>query len=199
MTDSTATAAAGWYDDPAGSGQKRWWDGTQWSEHLHDPSLEVYGVVAKPVVGAGTPVYNAFIWADRAVAAHLDSGSSHRSTWPGTCVRTMNGSSVLRWQLLCLFSLIGWVIYLVSVLLAYFDWKRLGRDGYVRPFHWAWAFLSAPVYIIGRSVIVKRRSGRGLLADLGLDRRRCLLARGGHREDHRSDVCGCSRPCQSFS
>jgi len=32
----------------------------------------------------------------------------------------------------------------------------------VRPFHWAWAFLYSGVYIIGRSIIVQRRIGRGL-------------------------------------
>ena len=57
----------------------------------------------------------------------------------------------------------GWGIYLVTALLAYFDWRKLGRDGYARPFHWAWAFLTGTVYVIGRSVVVRRRSGRGLL------------------------------------
>jgi hypothetical protein len=28
-------APQGWYDD--GSGKQRWWDGTQWTEHLADP------------------------------------------------------------------------------------------------------------------------------------------------------------------
>ena len=28
MTDTATTTPAGWYDD--GSGQQRWWDGTQW-------------------------------------------------------------------------------------------------------------------------------------------------------------------------
>jgi len=25
--------AAGWYDDPGGSGDQRWWDGTVWTQH----------------------------------------------------------------------------------------------------------------------------------------------------------------------
>jgi hypothetical protein len=25
----------GWYPDPAGSAQQRYWDGTRWTEHLH--------------------------------------------------------------------------------------------------------------------------------------------------------------------
>ena len=29
---------AGWYPDPAGGGGQRWWDGTQWSEHVAPPA-----------------------------------------------------------------------------------------------------------------------------------------------------------------
>lgn len=28
------TPPAGWYDDPSGSGGKRWYDGEKWTEHL---------------------------------------------------------------------------------------------------------------------------------------------------------------------
>jgi hypothetical protein len=42
----------------------------------------------------------------------------------------------------------------LSVWFAYLDWKKLERMGVVRPFHWAWTFLSPAVYTIGRSVIV---------------------------------------------
>lgn len=57
---------------------------------------------------------------------------------------------------------VGLVIYLVTVLLAYFDSRALAKAGIARPFHWAWAFLTNYVYVIGRSVVVRRRSGRGL-------------------------------------
>jgi hypothetical protein len=56
---------------------------------------------------------------------------------------------------------LGWIVYGVSVLLAYFDHKRLLRDGFDRPFHWAWTFFAGGVYVIGRSIIVRRRAGRG--------------------------------------
>jgi hypothetical protein len=58
----------------------------------------------------------------------------------------------------------AFLTYGASVLLAYFDSERLKRDGVVRPFHWAWSFLSGTVYVIGRSVIVaKVAPGRGLV------------------------------------
>jgi len=52
-----------------------------------------------------------------------------------------------------------------TVVLAFFDARTLASRGVPRPFHWAWSFfalLSAPVYMIGRSVVVRRRVGSGL-------------------------------------
>ena len=43
---------AGWYDD--GSGRKRWWDGTQWTEHL-EPSVPA--PVSTDVSGEGVSVW----------------------------------------------------------------------------------------------------------------------------------------------
>ncbi|WP_349897300.1 DUF2510 domain-containing protein [Parafrigoribacterium soli] len=166
MSGTGAGAAAGWYDDPAGSGQKRWWDGTQWTENLHDPALEVYGAQATPVVSAGTPVYNAFIWLIVLLPLLSIAGlvTFDLSDYLSHMVQSSSSSAAMMFSPAYLtLVLSGWLIYLVTVLLAYFDAKRLGRDGFVRPFHWAWAFLGSTVYIIGRSVVVKRRSGRGLL------------------------------------
>jgi len=36
--DPTPAVPAGWYPDPAGGGGQRWWDGTQWSEHVQPPA-----------------------------------------------------------------------------------------------------------------------------------------------------------------
>ncbi len=164
MTDSTGNPSMqpGWYADPAGSPRQRWWDGAAWTEHLHDPSLQIYGATAKPPVGPQTPVYNVFIWvivtlpvlSILALFAWDVTGYMARSVSSGL-------SAVLdpTWLLLMLLS---GTIYLGTATLAFFDWRQLGRDGFAAPFHWAWVLLSSGLYVIGRSVIVRRRAGRGL-------------------------------------
>jgi hypothetical protein len=56
----------------------------------------------------------------------------------------------------------GFVLYGLSALFAYRDWRTLQRRGVPRPFHFAFAFITSGVYIIGRSVVVRRRIGRGI-------------------------------------
>lgn len=58
-------------------------------------------------------------------------------------------------------SLAGWVIYGLCALFAYLDWKQLRTAGIPQPFHFAWVFLSSLVYVIGRAVVIRRRTGSG--------------------------------------
>ncbi|MDQ1580927.1 MAG: hypothetical protein QOD05_1702 [Microbacteriaceae bacterium] len=162
MTDSVQTPATppAWYPDPADATRLRWWDGGQWTAHLHDPSLAQQPVVSTPTVGPQTPVYNGFIWAI-VLLPLLSSIAFLTFDMNGYAIRSLSGERGVSLATVP-YSLIGWAIYLVIPLLAYFDRRRLQRDGYVRPFHWAWAFLNSAVYVIGRSVVVKRRSGRGI-------------------------------------
>jgi hypothetical protein len=60
---------------------------------------------------------------------------------------------------------IGWLIIGLSVLFGVLDWRALKKAGVPRPFHWAWIFFSVigvPVYMVGRSLVVRRRVGSGL-------------------------------------
>jgi len=64
-------------------------------------------------------------------------------------------------------TLLGYLLMGVGVLLGWLDWRELRRRGVPKPFHWAWGFFAFAgagtlVYLIGRSVVVRRRTGRGL-------------------------------------
>ncbi|MDQ1084588.1 MULTISPECIES: DUF2510 domain-containing protein [Microbacterium] len=64
-------------------------------------------------------------------------------------------------------SVLGILYNAATVLFAFLDWRQLRARGIARPFHWAWSFFvlaigSGLVYVIGRSVIVRRQTGQGL-------------------------------------
>lgn len=37
MSETTSTAPAGWYADPVNPQRSRYWDGSRWTDHLHQP------------------------------------------------------------------------------------------------------------------------------------------------------------------
>ncbi len=55
------------------------------------------------------------------------------------------------------------MIIAATIVFAFLDWRELKRRGVPAPFHWAFSFLALAgfgiVYPIGRSVVVKRRTG----------------------------------------
>lgn len=51
------------------------------------------------------------------------------------------------------------VLWIGTVLLAWLDHRTLRDRGLERPFPWAWAIIGPLVYLIGRSVVVRRRVG----------------------------------------
>lgn len=61
---------------------------------------------------------------------------------------------------------VAFVPLVVGLLLAAADRRILAARGVLRPLHWGWAVID-PVYVIGRSVVVRRRV-QGSLAPLWL-------------------------------
>lgn len=174
---ATGLAAPGWYADPPGTTTMRWWDGERWTEQTHDtaahagaaeanaqPYSQPYSMAQPlPAVPQGTPVYNFYIWAIvllpllslpplfminiESFAVSSASNPFAQYSDPGYLLLTA----------------LGWLSYAATVLLAFFDWRQLRNDGFASPFHWAFAFIpQVLVYVIGRSVVARRRSGRGL-------------------------------------
>lgn len=168
MTDSTQIELPqpGWYIDPS-SGRRRWWNGIAWTGEYDDTA------------GVGNPV---------GFGQHqMLSSSTSVNPWPiwvlvllpllpllplltvdfATYFRDVLTASEVRAVIpvpsgITTANLINLATYPATVVLAYLDWRALAQRGVVRPFHWAWAFVPfVLVYLIGRSVVLKRRVGRG--------------------------------------
>ena len=168
---------AGWYPDHTGEPRMRWWDGSAWSDHVTEPSIAAPAASAAPLrntVPATTPTGNVFIWIlvllpviSILLGFTIDYRAYGLDSLREARLGTRGGGDLASMAALGV-SLVGLVLAGVHVLLAYFDFRRLRATGVERPFHWAWAFfgfisgLGVLVYVIGRSVIVFRRSGRGL-------------------------------------
>ena len=60
---------------------------------------------------------------------------------------------------------LSFVVYAGTVVLALLDYRELTARGVPKPFHWALSFIPSYgylVYLIGRTVVVKSRTDRGL-------------------------------------
>lgn len=170
MGDVSRQLGPGWYPDPFGEAPLRWWDGTKWVAAVsgHAPGLPTappvrYATDRRPLPPE-TPVYTTWIWlvvllpllstvlslatiggVSRSLAAfaHPSPANLVLLTSPGYLVS----------------SILGWVIFALSIVFSRLDHRTLERRGVERPFHWAWSFLAWPVYTIGRAVIVRRVAG----------------------------------------
>jgi Protein of unknown function (DUF2510) len=161
-----ANTQAGWYPDPENASISRWWDGQRWTDRRPDPySTSVPS--AQLAAPGGTSPYTVWIWlivvllvlppfglllmdwagiVASAVAVPSGAGNLAMLSDPGFLITTLS----------------GWVSLGLCVLFAYFDWRELQRRGVPRPFHFAWVLLYIITYTIGRSVVVRRRTGRGI-------------------------------------
>ena len=173
-----AVAAAGWYPVAAGSAQQRWWDGTRWTDHVYDPAtaipVAVATVAAAPLraaegvrpgtvwfwlIAVGAPVLQILaliptsFWFNSILGANFEDPTA------------VIGAEFNPTYLVVLLSSL--LLYAYCIVFAALDWRELKARGVPRPFHWAWSFLilavSFPVvYVIGRTVVARRRTGSGL-------------------------------------
>lgn len=142
------------------------------------PSAPAYAGPATPppVVDVSTNT----IWVWLAVAASvLPILSVFLVDWNGyiSAVASMSRGSamtgeLLTWEMRTLgLSLVGWVFMAAYIVFSWLDWRELRRRGVVAPFSWAWSFfvlvgLGSAVYMIGRAVVLRRRTVSGGWAPL---------------------------------
>ncbi len=168
-TPETPAVPAGWYPDPAGGPNSRWWDGVRWTETVqqpYDPAAPAASLTAPEGVSVWTPwiwlvVFVPYITLPllftidfSSMLAGIDPNDPDSANRVQLEVMTSPGYVISAFG--------GWVTYGLAVLFSFFDYRALTRRAIPRPFHWAWSFLYSPVYAIGRSVIVRRRTGRGI-------------------------------------
>jgi hypothetical protein len=53
------------------------------------------------------------------------------------------------------------VLYVTTLALAFADYRLLRGNGVTKPAHWAWALLTAPIYLFVRAMVLTRTTGRG--------------------------------------
>jgi hypothetical protein len=159
----------GWYADPTGLAGVRWWDGGQWTAHTAPLPASAPGApgAQRPPIPDTTPVYTPFIWL--IILMPLLSSAAIWFYQPSFStvsiggVRTVDPASIYSVGYFVLLG-VGLVVYALSIVFAFLDHRALRAAGVVRPFHWAWEFLSPIVYVIGRSVVVRSvAKPRGLL------------------------------------
>ncbi len=171
----SSTTPPGWYDDPWGQAAQRFWDGARWT-----PQTSTGGMPARPRLPDGAPIYGASIWLvallpllsavtiwfvrvdTSALADYISTSQQLSQSGGGTLPGFLNPYSALGTGY-PVSMLLNLALDVAFVVLAYRDRQRLARLGVVRPFYWAWAFLGGIVYVIGRSVIVRKVAApRGL-------------------------------------
>jgi hypothetical protein len=177
VTNTTGgTTPAGWYPVAPGSSQLRWWDGSAWTEHVHEqgPAQPPNGQVEKAPEGTNpntvwiwilallpfTSLASLFLVNFKAYLVDVERAGQSGNPDPTYIYRAMADSGYT-WVFA-----ISFIIYAVGIVLAFFDYRALAARGVVKPFHWALSFIPSGygflVYMIGRFVVVRRRTGTGL-------------------------------------
>jgi hypothetical protein len=171
VSQSSGAAPAGWYPIEEGSTQLRYWNGASWTDYLHDPATPatVAAVVPRQPLRApgGTSPNTPWGWVIAfwpilslvsliPTISYLQGLVDTDYTSPDAVTAAILSPDYF------VTAAIGVVAYGLFVLISALDYRALAKASVPQPFHWAWSFLSGFVYVIGRGVVVKRRTGRGL-------------------------------------
>lgn len=155
---------AGWYPHPTITGAQRWWNGYNWTEHIDGGDIEVYAAHSE-VDLSGVSTSTRQIWAIvimYAVIAFGLAGYVYAMFSNPALLLTQDAIFVASQAAL---TVIGFASWAAAIVLARSDEKELAARGLAQPFNWAFSFIPSygpTIYIIGRSVVARRRTGHGI-------------------------------------
>lgn len=179
------SAPAGWYPDPSDPSRQTWWDGAQWTSTTrpaaapapaYAPTAPAYAPypthpAAAAFAQAGVPTNTMWIWLAIAASAApvllLGLLDAQDLTGLTSTDSTAVTRAIMDWiSQSLLISLIAWALAAASIVFCWLDQRELARRGVAQPFAWAWALFALAgvglaVYIIGRTVVLKRRTVAG--------------------------------------
>lgn len=186
MTIPSGQAAPGWYPDPSGEHGQRWWDGRVWTEHVTptasgsaasgsagaasgDSAPRYYAIPERRAIAADAPVYGIWIWlvtflplVPVGMLFLLQPTVVVRVQAPGTNLAVLDPIALLGGPMFFVDLAVSWILWAAIIVFSWLDHRDLLRIGVERPFHWAWSFVGSIVYVIGRSIIVRKvAAGRG--------------------------------------
>lgn len=152
--------APGWYPD--GTGTVRWWDGSAWTAHTQGSAPVAVAprpaVLERPRLADHLAVDGPWTWVI-ALAQLLAAPSIFLIDVRGYVRSFTEGDQsgfISYFATTGIVALLGWALTALIIVAAHRDSKRLASLGVVRPFHWAFAFLGATVYLIGRHVVLRK-------------------------------------------
>lgn len=165
------SAPAGWYPDPADAATVRWWDGAQWTGYQQRALAPAYAAAPRLDALPRVDVNTNTVWIWLAIVVSFLPTLSLFVFTPGAYLNEIMGPDVtaefLRIQAVSLgLSVLGWLVMAAYIVFSWLDHRELRQRGVFEPFHWAWAFLGLIVYVIGRAVVLRRRTESGGWAPL---------------------------------
>ncbi len=153
MTDTGGQQSpAGWYADPMGSGQSRWWDGSAWTTELAPLAMPETTQVARK---AAPRYWNSMgVWFVAISPIYLSVPTLIYSAATGSLPTAAYGLGT--------FIGVGFIPFMISALFAGNDRKMLEIWGYTRPASTWWMLLTPVAYLVIRTVKVYRETRHGL-------------------------------------
>lgn len=157
---------AGWYDDPTGADHNRWWNGTAWTDHTSPkPSDATDAALSDYVPFDGRSWKSESVFGEHQAPARSNTAGAWGLAFLPWLVLFASAAVVV----LTLFAHQLWwtavaaaiLPLLVAVAMATRDRLRLADYGYVRRPALGWVLLTPLIYLIVRTVLVRRESGKG--------------------------------------